>query len=298
MNDREISAFQAVADAGSFTDAAAALRLTQPAISKRIAALEARLGTPLFDRIGRRVTLTAAGTLFQAESRKVVAAMDDLERAVANLASAPVGTLTFATSHHIGLHRLAPALKSLNREYPDIALDVRFEDSEDAADAVARGEVELAVVTLDPKGYSVLHAEPIWRDPLTIMVAQDHPLASQGPAELAALLGHNAILPGEKTYTGRLVLELFAAAKLDLKPHLTTNYLETIAMLVSAGLGWSMLPQTMLGDRVAVPLACGAERLLGIVTNPRRVRSMPARVFETVLRTFADHDLLAAGAKR
>jgi DNA-binding transcriptional LysR family regulator len=293
MNDREISAFQAVADAGSFTEAAAALRLTQPAISKRIAALEARLGTPLFDRVGRQVTLTAAGTLFQAESRKVVAAMADLERAVANLASAPVGTLTMATSHHIGLHRLAPVLKSLNRDYPDIALDLRFEDSEDAADAVARGEVELAVVTLDPKGYTVLEAQPIWHDPLTIMVARDHPLAGEAPTAPAALLAHNAILPGEKTYTGRLVLELFAAARLDLKPHLTTNYLETIAMLVSAGLGWSMLPQTMLGDRVALPLAASAERMLGIVTNPRRVRSMPARVFETVLRGFADEDLLS-----
>ena len=293
MNDREIRAFQAVAELGSFTAAAASLRLTQPAMSKRIAALEARLGTPLFNRVGRTVTLTAAGELFAQESRKVIAAMADLERAVANLAGAPVGTLTFATSHHIGLHRLAPVLKALKQRYPQIALDVRFEDSEDAADAVTRGNAELAVVTLDPRGYASLSATPIWHDPLTVLVAPDHPLARLRAPTLPALLEHEAILPCEKTYTGRLVLERFAAEGLTLKPQLTTNYLETIAMLVSAGLGWSMLPRTMLGERVPLTLKHAPERLLGLVKDPRRVQSVPAQLFEALLSEFADPDLAA-----
>jgi DNA-binding transcriptional LysR family regulator len=62
------------------------------------------------------------------------------------------GELALATSHHVGLHRLAPALRAFTRRFPDVHLDIRFEDSEDAHDLVRRAEAEIAVVTLNPNG--------------------------------------------------------------------------------------------------------------------------------------------------
>lgn len=292
MNEKELSAFRAVADHGSFTGAALELGLTQPAVSKRIASLESECGAILLDRVGKRVFLTAAGQALLAETDKVLAALTDARRSVANLSDRPQGTLTLATSHHIGLHRLAPALRALKERCPEIRLDIRFEDSEDAADMVAKGQVELAVVTLDPIGYQTLQARPIWHDPLTFMVAPDHPLARRKQTTLAELLNHDAILPGAKTYTGRIVAGLFADANLSLTPALATNYLETIHMLVSTGLGWSMLPATMSSGLQT--LRCGApvERQLGLVTNPARTTTVGAQRFAETLLDFADPDLI------
>ena len=295
MNEKELIAFRTVAQTGSFTRAAATLNLTQPAVSKRIANLEAQCNAKLLDRVGKRVFLTAAGSALLAETEKVLAALTDAQRAVANLSAEPVGTLALATSHHIGLHRLAPVLRALKEDCPGIRLDIRFEDSEDAADMVARGQVELAVVTLDPGGYQHLAATPIWHDPLSFMVATDHPLAAQQQTTLTELTEHDAILPGAKTYTGRIVAALFADAQLTLTPTLATNYLETIHMLVGTGLGWSMLPSTMAQGLHTLRCGKPVERRLGLVTNPARTATIGAQRFANTLQRFADADLAVSG---
>ena len=292
MNEKELRAFLAVAESGSFTEAGNQMGVTQPAISKRIAGLEARLNATLFDRVGKRVFVTATGRALQAEAGKVLAAIADAQRTLANLTEQPDGTLSLATSHHIGLHRLAPVLRRLNDAYPTIRLDIRFEDSEDAAELVARGQVELAIVTLDPNGQSPLQSRPIWHDPLVFMVAPDHPLATRKRVSLATLTEHSAILPGEKTYTGRIVQKLFADAGYSLTPTLATNYLETINMLVGTGLGWSMLPKTMTGELRALYFATAVERQLGLITNPQRTASNAAKSFSEILLSFGDADLL------
>ncbi|MGI9325136.1 MAG: LysR family transcriptional regulator [Pseudomonadales bacterium] len=292
MNEKELRAFLTVAERGSFTEAGNQLGLTQPAISKRIASLEARLNTTLFDRVGKRVFVTAAGRALQAEAGKVLAAIADAQRTLANLTEQPDGTLSLATSHHIGLHRLAPVLRRLNDAYPTIRLDIRFEDSEDAAELVAKGQVELAIVTLDPNGQSPLHSQPIWHDPLVFMVAPDHPLATRKRIALATLTEHAAILPGQKTYTGRIVQKLFADAGYSLTPTLATNYLETIHMLVGTGLGWSMLPKTMTGDLHPLTFTTAVERQLGLITNPERTASNAAKRFNEILLSFGDADLV------
>lgn len=293
MNEKELIAFRAVAESGSFTEAALALGLTQPAVSKRIASLERDCNARLLDRVGKRVFLTAAGEALLAETEKVLAALTDAQRAVANLSDQPVGALSLATSHHIGLHRLAPVLRALNAASPGLRLDIRFEDSEDAAELVARSQVELAVVTLNPAGYDKLQAIPVWHDPLVFMVAPDHPLARRRRLPLQALTEHAAILPGRKTYTGRIVESLFANAGLTLTPTLSTNYLETIHMLVGTGLGWSMLPATMASGLQTLRCGKPVERQLGLVINPARTRSTSATRFVETLLSFADPDLAA-----
>ena len=293
MNEKELIAFRTVADCGSFTVAANILSLTQPAVSKRIASLESQCKAKLLDRVGKRVFLTGAGQALLAETDKVLAALTDAQRAVANLSTEPEGTLALATSHHIGLHRLAPVLRALKEDCPNIRLDIHFENSEDAAEMVAQGQVELAVVTLDPAGYQALAATPIWHDPLTFMVASDHPLAEQPRTTLRELTEHDAILPGAKTYTGRIVAGLFAHAELTLTPTLATNYLETIHMLVSTGLGWSMLPETMAKGLHRLDCGAPVERRLGLVTNPARTATIAAERFAQTLQRFADADLVA-----
>ncbi len=290
MDLSDLETFVAVAECRSFSRAAERLHLSQPAVSKRIQALEARLDTVLLDRIGKQVELTHGGRLLLPRARSLLAGLADTRRLLGNLSDRVSGSLHLATSHHVGLHRLAPVLKAFSSRYRDVRLDIRFEDSEAAHELVRRGDSELAVVTLDPRGASGLDSLPLWNDPLVFMAAADHPLAGRGVLPLTELAEQPVILPGEATYTGRIITGLFARRGLTLTAPLATNYLETILMLTGIGLGWSVLPESMMGDAVTrlVTDAPPLHRTLGCVTHPARTRSNAAQAFLEVLQEFGD----------
>lgn len=297
MDFSDLQTFLAVANTRSFSKAAEQLHLTQPAVTKRIQTMESSVDAQLFDRIGKRVELTHAGHLLLPRARMLVTAMTDTTRLLHNLRDRITGPLRLATSHHVGLHRLAPVLKAFSDRYDDVQLDIRFEDSEAAHDLVRRGESELAVVTLDPQGPADLQYLPLWDDPLTFIVSADHALAKTARITLQELAAHPAILPGLATYTGRIVADLFAGRQIELNSHLSTNYLETISMLAGIGLGWSVLPASMVTGPL-IRLSTDApplRRTLGCVTHPSRTRSNAAQAFLDVLRTFADADQVFGG---
>ncbi len=292
MDWNEIRTFLAVAETRSFSRAAEQLHLTQPAISKRIQALEAGLGVALFDRIGKRVHLTDAGRLLRPRAVALLESVKDTETLLRNLHARIDGRLRLATSHHIGLRRLAPVLRAFSQRYAEVELDIRFMDSEEAHALVADGDVELAVVTLDPAGESNLAAQALWADPLEFVVATDHPLADERNIPITTLAQWPAILPDLSTYTGRIVASHFAAAGVSIRTAMATNYLETIGMLVGIGLGWSVLPRTMVtAPLIRADVDCQLlARDLGFVVNPARTLSNAARTFIDVLKDYADPD--------
>ena len=290
MNLHDLQAFLAVAECASFSRAAERLHLTQPAVSKRVQALENALECRLFDRVGRRVYLTDAGRVLRPRAEMLLRSLMDTQRELKDLDRRVAGELGLATSHHVGLHRLAPALRTFTHRYPDVQLDIRFEDSEDAHELVRQAETEIAVVTLDPRGDPELDCRVLWDDPLVFVASEEHELASRGRLSLASLAGSQPVLPGQSTYTGRIITEAFANAGFTLRPNLATNYLETIAMLVGIGLGWSVLPRSMIKPPLVVLQTDAAplRRSLGFVTNPRRTLSNAARAFQEVLLGYAD----------
>ena len=207
MDWASLTAFVAVADNAGFSAAAAQLHLTQPAVSKRIALLEASLGARLFDRLGRQVL---------------------------------------------------------------------------------QGDAEVALTTLGPT-QPPLRSTPIWDDPLHVVVAPDHPLATRAKVTLADLAAHPAVLPDAVTFTHRIVADAFARRGLSLQLRMTTNYLETIKMLVSVGLAWSVLPQTMLDAQVRVLPVAGVKlsRQLGCTVHGGRTLSRAAQAFIGLLKADA-----------
>ncbi|KZX74612.1 LysR family transcriptional regulator, partial [Alcanivorax sp. HI0011] len=245
-----LSAFMAVAETGSFSAAAERLYITQPAISKRIALLEQQLGARLFDRVGRQIQLTEAGRSLLPRARQVLMDVEDMARAIHDLSGSVTGKLRIGTSHHIGLHRLPPVLRQFSRDYPKVELDIHFIDSEEAWEGVLHGELEMGVVTLPPQPDDRLQSDVIWRDPLVFMCAPEHPLAKVENITLETLTGYSAILPSPVTFTRGIVERLFDEHNLKLNIAMSTNYLETIHMMVSIGLGWSVLPATMVDGSV------------------------------------------------
>jgi DNA-binding transcriptional LysR family regulator len=285
MDIAALRAFITVAEAGSFSLAAERLFLTQPAVSKRIAGLESELDTRLFDRIGRTVTLTESGRALLPRAQCILVELEDSARAIANLSGKIHGTLRFGTSHHIGLHRLPPALKQFTQRNPQVRLDIRFMDSEAACQAVEQGELELGIVTLPPKPSASLTTRSVWPDPLGIVVSPDHPLAARRGVALTDVAQHPAILPAPSTYTRQIAEHAFGGLGLPLDVALSTNYLETIKMLVSVGIGWSLLPLTML-DAQIIKLPVGElalQRTLGIVYHRERTLSNAASALIALL---------------
>lgn len=279
MDISTLQAFTAVADHSSFSAAANHLHLTQPAVSKRIRQLENELGERLFDRIARHVQLTEAGRALLPSARRILLELSESRRLLANLSGRVAGMLSIGTSHHIGLHRLPDLLRRYTHRYPDVDLDLRFLDSEDGCNLVEHGELELALVTLPERTPDALLAIPVWDDPLSVVVAPDHPLAARRTQDASVLADYPAILPAVGTFT-RGVIER-ALGTLGLRPavRMETNYLETIRSMVSIGLGWSALPHTMLDDSVhALKVAeLPLRRTLGFVQHRARTLSNAAQ---------------------
>jgi len=285
MDISALQAFIAVADNASFSQAAEKLFLTQPAVSKRIASLEQELGSQLFDRIGRQVVLTEAGKALLPHAQRILDEVKNSRRAITDLSGRIAGQLSLGTSHHIGLHRLPPLLRELTCNYPQVRLDIRFLDSETACRMVELGELELAIVTLPLRPSAQLQLTTLWDDPLSIVCGLDHALASYKKAGLATLAQHPAILPGPETFTRQIVESAFQPLGLNLQVDISTNYLETIKMLTAVGLGWSVLPETMLDSELkclSTPLQLS--RQLGVVQHAARTPSNAARAMLELLK--------------
>lgn len=286
MDIDALSAFLTVADTGSFTRAGQQLHLSQPAISKRLKTLEDQIGRRLFDRIGRNVLLTDAGHALLPYARRALQTLEDGRRALSALSGQVSGRLSIGTSHHIGLHRLPPVLRRYVADYPEVDLDLHFMDSEDACEAVLAGKLELGVVTLPLQALPQLDSQVVWTDPLAVVVAPTHPLAARRRLRLPDLAAHPAVLPDEDTYTHRIIRAELEARGVAPRIRLATNYLETLKMLAGIGLGWSVLPESMIDDSLCRLDVAGfhPQRELGWVRHTGRAVSGPARALLGLLR--------------
>ena len=275
MDTQNLKAFLQVAATGSFSLAAEKLHLTQPAVSKRVAQLEAQLDAQLFDRIGRHVSLTEAGAALLPHARAVQRDLLAAEQSVRDLAGEVGGRLKLATSHHIGLHRLPPVLSHFSTHYTGVHIDIDFMDSEQAYDLTLRGEIELAVVTLAPEAVPHIVAQEIWPDPLDFMVQLGHPLTQHAGLDISALSAVPAVLPGLNTYTGQIVKRNFEQRGVPLTVSMTTNYLETIHRYAPAAITGGDLSR---GAQLVARGACihanprpraGGKRQPGGLNSPR-----------------------------
>lgn len=295
MDLDNLKAFISVARRQSFSLAADDLFITQPAVSKRVASLEAQIEASLFDRLGKKIQLTQAGRILLPKAEQIVRQLEEVRQVITDLSGEIRGELRVATSHHLGLHKLPPVLRAFASAYPEVNLKFEFLDSEIALERVQRGLCELAVVTLAPEPVEHLEFEMLWRDHLRFVTSLGSDLPDN--TNLITLSESAAILPDLSTYTGRLVKRCFDERHLPLSINMTTNYLETIKMMVSVGLGWSVLPESMLDENIR-PLRLGGVALtrdLGVAKHHKRQLSNAAKAFYEVLRANRAPPAIASG---
>lgn len=248
MDTQSLKAFLAVAGQQSFSAAAENLHLTQSAVSKRIQLLESQLNVILFDRHNRTISLTEAGKALLPRAKEILDLVTDTSLSMENLSGDISGSLSLATSHHIGLHRLPPILREFVQRYPSVELNLEFMGSERAYQAIRLRQVDLALTTLSEQQDPDIFTVPLWHDRMVCVCGKQHRLARKKTISFKDLAKEPAILPEPDTITYQLVENAFTQHGLSLNAPMPTNYLETIKMMVSVGIGWSLLPDSMVDD--------------------------------------------------
>nr|WP_297402447.1 LysR family transcriptional regulator [uncultured Marinobacter sp.] len=285
MESNALKAFLTIVDQGSFSEAAEILHLTQPAISKRLASLENRLGEKLIDRSHREIRLTDAGARLLPHARRILDEIHNARLALSPGSGELEGELQIIASHHIGLHHLPNWLRRFTREFPNVSLNLQFMDSDAAYEQMRKRSAELAFVTLSDSMEGNLVVYDQWPDPMAFVVGPEHALAGIESPGLEDLAGHPALLPDTTTATYRVVSRLFLEASLPLHPQMRTNYLETIKMMTSVGLGWSVLPVSMLDNSVyRLDIGFPVTRVLGAVGLSGRQLSSAAKALIEVVK--------------
>lgn len=286
LDINNIKAFVTVAELESFSQAAESLYITQSAVSKRVAAMEHALSARLFDRIGRRIIITETGKTILPKCRLILDTVNDTAKIIHNRSGEITGPLSIGTSHHIGLHHLPPVLRQYVRLYPNVEMNIQFLSSEQVCEMIISGDLELGIITLPLEIPENITAHVLWHDQMQFVVNTQHKLSRQKSCNIEQFAKYNAILPERDTYTHSIIDREFKNNGLELRTKLSTNYLETIKMMVSVGLGWSVLPETLIDKDLHVIKMPGINfsRKLGIIQHKQRTLSNAASAMTAQLQ--------------
>lgn len=287
MDFNQLLAFIVAAEQQSFSKAAEQLHLSQSAISKRIALLENYLDVILFERYGQRIQLSEAGKALLPDAREIINKAQAMKHHSEMSKTSITGKLRIATSHHIGLYRLPSILRQFTRHYPDVQLNMHFTDSEIAYNEINQGLFDLAIATLPEKTNLMVTTIPLWQDELLIMLPQNHPLSQKNKLTLQDLANFPAILPDKDTFTRQIIDRFFSQNNCSYQLAFTTNYLETIKVMVEAGLGWSILPDIMKTPALIshpLPENNHLQRQLGLVLHQGKTLTPTLSALITALK--------------
>jgi len=286
MNIQHLITFSRVKQTGNITQAAIELGITQPAVSKRLAALELQLGSELFFRIGTGLVLTQAGEILSPVCENILKLIADTQHEIQSLGNSLSGKLVIACSHHIGLYRLPQLLAEYKNNFPAVDLQFHFTESEDAYHQVQSGVVDLALLTLPEKADNQVIQKLIWSDEMEIMIANSHPiLKSKHLSDLQKLLKIPAIFTDDTDFTRLMLEQKFSNYQLNKSNNFGANNLELIRMLVESEQGWGVLPTSMRNQKLrSIKLAeLSFNRPLGYAHNKQRNLSKTAEEFIQLL---------------
>jgi DNA-binding transcriptional LysR family regulator len=291
MELARLRVFQAVAEAGSFSRAARALYLSQPAVTQRIQALEAELGVPLFDRLGRHTALTPAGASLAQHVPPIMGLVRAAELAAREAGGEASRTLRLGVSETLATYVLPPLLRELQRRLPRIELRLKVGDSADLLVALLNNTVELAF-WLREAAHPQLQQTELASEPLVWVLPPDDPMASAPALPPGAFGGRQLILRERNSAARRVIQALLERAAAFPPDVLEMDNLEAIKRSVEVGFGVSIAPRSAVvremqaGSLRVVPLdAPDAQITSSYASFAGRRLSAPARTFVEVLET-------------
>lgn len=267
MEIHQLRYFKAVAKTNSFTRAAEAEGIAQPSLSQQIQKLENELGARLFERLGRRVRLTAAGEALLPEALQILEHIAAAANAVSSLNDGVRGPLRVGAIPTILPYFLAPRLREFSDLYPEIDLQLREEITARLMEQLREGVLDLAIVSL-PVDNPDLVARELFRDRLLLAVSPRHPLANAESADLARVESERLLLLKEGHCFRDEVLTVCTRAKTNFRAVFETDQMASLFPLVAADFGVSLVPEMAASNACGcrlIPFTRPAMRRIGYV---------------------------------
>lgn len=286
MDINNLQAFIEVAEKKSFSRSAESLKLTQPAVSKRIAALESELASRLFDRVGRSVHLTEAGKVLLPSALKINSELSRIESEITSLGKEVGGKLSIGAAEHVGLDRLAPVIKNYKDQYPDVEIDLQFLNTSEALDNIETGKLDMSLCSVNEsrvveKTHARLLNIEVWSEKLRVVVDRNHPLVRMGPVTVRQLATYPSIVPQRSSAIRKSIDQIMIENGVEALVAMEATDFSTTRSMASIGLGWTFLPTSELDEStVTVDVSDVDLRYsVALVRNPDRSMSRAAQAF-------------------
>ena len=268
MQLAQVEGFLEVARHANLSRAAEALYITQPALTARLRALEAEIGSPLFRRGRRGMALTDAGRAFLPYAERAVRALQEGASAIERLPL--IDELVLGAAPAISTYVLPQLLVRFESEHPAVRLSVRTGHSEEILDMVVRGDVQVGLAR--ELHHPSLETMDLYEDELVLVVEPGHPLARNHRVPLDRVRDARLILFDRTSSYYDLTNALFRPAGTLPRGVLELDHIDAAKQMVLAGLGVALLPTTA----VAGELRSGALRRIELIGTPRIERRIAA----------------------
>lgn len=241
MEWQRLEYFQTLAKVQHMTRAAELLSISQPALSRSIASLEEEIGVPLFDRQGRSIILNRYGAMFLERVNRIMNEMSDGLNDIQQLIDPKQGQVSLGFLHTLGISTVPNIIRAFHEQYPHITFQFQQNHTHTQLKQLKSGELDLCLLA------SIDYEKPIawtelWRDELFVIVPINHALANRKSITLKEIV-HESFISMKKGYALRKTTDnIFSEA--NLLPNITFegDEVATVAGFVSAGLGFSILP--------------------------------------------------------
>jgi DNA-binding transcriptional LysR family regulator len=247
---RQLRAFVAIAESGTFTAGALRVHVTQAAISMQIRQLETEIGAKVFVRAPRHVILTEAGEQLLRRARHILREHDAALDEIAELAGAERGRLRIGSASAMVLTEQLPSiLKELRKQHPAADISVTSGTSEVLVDQILAGEVDVAFVSL-PVDVRGIKTERLSEDQLVAIASPRHKLSKQKTISAYTLAGERLILGERGGNTRRLIDQFFAQAGVSLRVTMELSRQQAIKRMVEEDMGVGIVPLQSVKEEV------------------------------------------------
>jgi DNA-binding transcriptional LysR family regulator len=283
-----VQAFVAIADGGSFRQAADALHVTQTAITQRLRKLETYLGVALVERTTRRTTLTEIGRRFLPQARRLLNELSDALTEIRETGLSQRGDVSIACVPTVGVQYLPRILRDFSARRPHDRVKILDHASESVLQAVLRREVEFGIGIAGDRHPELVDV-PLAIDPYVLICRDDHPLAKRRRVRWEALRDYPLIFAGEMSGNRGLLDGALKSGGIALQSFYEVQRSSTALGLVAQGLGAAVVPKLAI-QKNAYPMVRTIElvepsvsRTLVLVTRKRAQLSPPARALYDML---------------
>lgn len=262
-----LRAFAHVVELGSFSAAAERLEVTQPAISLQVRQLEQDVGVCLVERVGRRVTPTAAGEELLGHARRIDASVSEALEAMTRHATGVIGRVRLGTGATACIYFLPRVLRTLRLKFPSLNIVVSTGSTADMLKALEDNTIDIGLVTMPAPG-KIFDVRPIVDDEFVAIASRDGRASLPSKVTPAVLAEHPVVLYQSGAHTRQLIDQWAMRAGVSLKPVMELGSVEAIKELVGAGLGWSVVPS------LALPTAAAGRKTVTRPLSPRLFRKL------------------------